>query len=183
MPKIAGVREERHQPRYDSLVRSDGVTTIAQTTILFGNANVGRIQLTNMPAAGVLASDNSYSILAMRIYESFETTARYQEVDRGMFFELNISEKAQLQGHGWYLPAGGGTFSSGTTGLVTNGVPSHESILKLAKPITLPPRQNFNTEISFHDVGAESALTSLNADTASKVVVVLIDGIELRDVL
>lgn len=183
MPKIAGVREERHQPRYDTLTRTDGVTTLSSSTTLFGNANVGQIRLTNMKAAGVLPSDNSYSILAMRIYYSFENTATGPIIDRGMFYELSIAEKSQLQGHGWYLPAGGGIFSGGLTTIATNGVPSQESILRVARPITLPPRQNFEVEISFYDVGTESALTSLNADTSSKVIVFLVDGVELRDVL
>ena len=42
MPRLHGVRERRHQPVYDSLVRSTGspATTIAPATRLYGNANV-----------------------------------------------------------------------------------------------------------------------------------------------
>jgi hypothetical protein len=185
MPKIAGVREEIHQPRYDTLVRTNAVSTLEQSTTLFGNANVGQIALTNMKAAGVLPSDNSYSILAMRVYESFEEPTLYAEVDRQLFFNLNIAEKTQLQGHAWYLPAGGGVygFDGGGVAALTNGVPAHTSILKIARPITLPPRQNFQVDMTFHKVGTEDALTDLNAETSAKVIVVLVDGLELRDAL
>ena len=42
MPRLAGVRERRHQPFWDTLVRTTGApgTALAQSTNLFGNANV-----------------------------------------------------------------------------------------------------------------------------------------------
>jgi hypothetical protein len=49
MPRIAGVRERRHQPIWDTLVRTTGdpATAIGSSTRLFGNANVGTLSLTN----------------------------------------------------------------------------------------------------------------------------------------
>jgi hypothetical protein len=186
MPRLEGVKEEIHQPKYDTLVRDNAATTVEASSTLFANGrNVGKIGLTNKKAAGQLPSNQSYSILAMREYLSFGTPALYSEVDRGLFFKLDCGEKAQLQGHGWYLPAGGGVtgFDPNGGAFVTNGVPSHESILRVAKPITLPPQQDFQVEMLFKDVGSESALDDLNADTQPKVIVVLIDGILMRDAL
>ena len=42
MPRVHGVRERRHQPFYDTLVRSTGSppTPIGPSTRLYGNANV-----------------------------------------------------------------------------------------------------------------------------------------------
>jgi hypothetical protein len=42
MPRLHGVRERRHQPIYDTLVRTTGDPTpaINQQSVLFGNANV-----------------------------------------------------------------------------------------------------------------------------------------------
>lgn len=41
MPRVHGVRERRHQPFWDTLVRTTGVSAGLQaSTRLFGNANV-----------------------------------------------------------------------------------------------------------------------------------------------
>lgn len=42
MPRVHGVRERRHQPVWDTLVRSTGspAAAITPSTRLFGNANV-----------------------------------------------------------------------------------------------------------------------------------------------
>lgn len=60
MGKLVGVREQRHQPIYDSLVRDDATGTIATRTTLFGNTNVGTTAKSNLEAAGQLASDKTY---------------------------------------------------------------------------------------------------------------------------
>ena len=42
MPRLAGVRERRHQPFWDTLIRTTGdpTPTLQNSTRLFGNANV-----------------------------------------------------------------------------------------------------------------------------------------------
>jgi hypothetical protein len=58
MPRLHGVRERRHQPFWDSLIRTTGgPNTIQPTSRLFGNANIGQLALTNLQVAGQLASD------------------------------------------------------------------------------------------------------------------------------
>lgn len=44
MPRLSGVRERRHQPFWDTLIRTTGVPAplIQNTTNLFGNSNVNR---------------------------------------------------------------------------------------------------------------------------------------------
>lgn len=59
MGKLVGVREQRHQPIYDSLVRDDATGTITSRTSLFGNTNVGTTSKSNLEAAGHLASDKT----------------------------------------------------------------------------------------------------------------------------
>jgi hypothetical protein len=61
MPRVHGVRERRHQPVWDTLIRSTGAPTtpIGSSTRLFGNANVGQLQLTNLQVPGQLASDQT----------------------------------------------------------------------------------------------------------------------------
>lgn len=57
MPRIHGVRERRHQPFYDTLVRTTGApaTALQASTKLFGNANVGNLSLTNLQVTAALA--------------------------------------------------------------------------------------------------------------------------------
>ena len=56
MPRIHGTRERRHQPIYDSLLRTTGIAApfvaLQPSTKLFGNANVGNLAFTNLQTAG-----------------------------------------------------------------------------------------------------------------------------------
>jgi hypothetical protein len=95
MPRLAGVRERRHQPFYDTLVRTTGnpAPAIGNSTRLFGNANVGQLALTNLQVAGQLASDQTYVALAMRAYLFFDGTnarANYQGVLSQLYFTLTL---------------------------------------------------------------------------------------------
>lgn len=79
----------------------------------------------------------------------------------------------------WYFPAGGGTFGlDATTAIFSNGVPSQESILRLARPVVVPVRQNFAVQAAFFPMGSVSALDGLNAGAQDdqKEVKFLIDG-------
>jgi hypothetical protein len=61
MPRLHGVKERRHQPFWDHLIRTTGapVTPLQQSSRLFGNANIGNLALTNLQVAGQLASDQT----------------------------------------------------------------------------------------------------------------------------
>ena len=73
MPKLVGVRERRHQPFYDTLIRVLASTaptpTLTQTTKLFSaGTNLSQSEWTNMTTAGALPSDQTFVILAMRCF-------------------------------------------------------------------------------------------------------------------
>ena len=76
MPRLHGVRERRHQPFWDSLVRTTGNPSpiIQNNTKLFGNANIGNTALTNLQVAGQFASDQTYIMLALRCWLFFLCT-------------------------------------------------------------------------------------------------------------
>lgn len=192
MPRLHGVRERLHQPFWDSLIRTTGVPAAAlgASTRLFGNANVGNLALTNLQTAGVLASDQTYVILSLRCYLYFDGTnarANYQNVSSQCTFTLNLGTKPQFQAPVWYAPAGGGIYSGGAAAgapTFNNGFPSQDAILKLARPIVVPVRQNFNVNMEFFTVGATNALTLLNggAGDDQKIVIFMLDGLQTRDV-
>ena len=190
MPRLHGYRERRHQPFWDTLVRATGplAAALGASTRLFGNANVGNLALTNLQVAGQLASDQTYVILALRCWMFFDglnARTNYQQVASQLYFTLNLGDKPQFQAPIWYTPAGGGIFGfDATTPIFNNGWPSQDSILKLARPIVVPVRQNFNVNMEFFTVGATNALTLLNAGDATdqKVIMFMLDGLQTRDV-
>ena len=190
MPRLAGVRERRHQPFWDTLIRTTGdpTPTIQPSTRLFGNANVGQLALTNLQVAGQLASDQTYVALALRCWLFFDGTnarANYQNVLAQLYFTLTLGDKPQFVAPCWYFPAGGGIYGlDATTAVFNNGYPSQSAIMKLARPIILPVRQNFNVNAEFFTVGITNALTLLNtgATDDQKVILFMIDGLQTRDV-
>jgi hypothetical protein len=190
MPRVHGVKERRHQPFWDTLIRTTGdpTPTIQNSTRLFGNANVGNLALTNLQVAGQLASDQTYVILALRAWLYFDGTNRrgnYLRVASQLYFTLTVGDKPAFQAPAWYFPSGGGVYGfDAATSIFNLGTPSQEAILKLARPIMVPVRQNFSVEAQFFTVGTTNALTILNAGATDdqKVIMFMIDGLQTRDV-
>ena len=223
MAKLRNIRERVHQPFFDSLVRGVGITTIANQFQLFGAANVGQPDLTNLQIPGVLASDQTYIVKAVRCLMYFQslndaefnvafgalpaitnatgTNSRAEDLYSlcayGAYFTLNVGNKPMLNGPLWYTPAGGGVTGFTTQNsrhALTNGTASHEAILKLAKDVHVPQRQNFNIQINFFPFpvrglgqggtipAAVSPLDFLNQFDGLKLVQMLIDGVQTRDV-
>lgn len=193
MPRIANVRERRHQPFWDTLVRTTGNPTVPlqNTTNLFGNSNVGNLALTNLQVAGQLASDQTYVILALRAWLYFNGTnrrANYLRVNSQLYWTLIVGEKPMFSAPCWYFPSGGGTWgfdaTPATGSIFNNGEPTQEAILKLARPIVVPVRQNFAVQASFFPMGSVSALDGLNtgATDDEKEIKFVLDGLQTRDV-
>jgi hypothetical protein len=193
MPRLAGVRERRHQPFYDHLIRTTGDPTpaITSSTRLFGNSNVGQLALTNLSVAGQLASDQTFVALALRALIFFDGTnarANYQNVMSQLFFTLTLGDKPQFVGPCWYFPQGGGVYSGGgdpaAAAVYNNGLPGQSEIMKLARPIIFPVRQNFNVNAEFFATGSTSALDGLNSGATDdqKIIGFMIDGLQTRDV-
>lgn len=88
----------------------------------------------------------------------------------------------------WYFPSGGGTWGFDATPLsgsvFNNGEPTQEAILKLARPIIVPVRQNFAVQASFFPMGGADALSGLNtgATDDEKEIKFVLDGLQTRDV-
>ena len=189
MPRLHGVRERRHQPFWDTLVRATGPlapASVSPSTRLFGNANVGNLALTNLQVAGQLASDQTYVILSLRAFLYFDgadARALYTQTISQLYFTLNVGDKPMFQSPIWNTPAGGGLYHADPT-VYGNGWPSADSILRLARPIVVPVRQNFNVNMEFFTVGATDALTLINGGAADnqKVILFMIDGLQTRDV-
>jgi len=184
MPRLSGVRERRHQPFYDTLIRTTGVPAIPvlNNTNLFGNANIGNLGLTNLQVAGQLASDQTYVTLALRCFTYFDGTnrrANYLNTSVQLYFTLQVGEKPMFTSPAWYKPAGGGVWGfDSTTSIFNNGTPDQQAFLKLARPIVIPVRQNFSVQAQWFAVGTTVGLDLINAgeDDDQKVIVYMLDG-------
>jgi hypothetical protein len=199
VPKLVGVRERRHQPYWDTLVRADVDVApdplISPETQLFNGRNLGLEYWTNMNIAGAFASDNTYVVLAMRVWLWFNSSGArtqnaaimYQLAAHQMYLQLIVGDKPQFAAQCWYFPSGGGIWGRDVSQpALVNGLPSQQAILKLAKPIAIPARQHFSVKVNLHDTGATSLRTTyLNAsqDIGKREIKVVIDGIHTRDVL
>lgn len=249
MAKVVSIRERVHQPFYDTLIRTAGLTpgALSDTTSLFTSNGVRNDSTTNLINGSTLPSDQSHVVLALRVFSWYRNPILRQagggtgEVsengDYGSLspwlvggagignapaniediYRLHWQTEEQLHwsfGTGlknsitnvptWYFPAGGGI--SGDMGAATDlihwqnsGWDGHSGILRLARAVLIPPRQNIlcqGTIFALPDAGqAQTFLTSqgsrnmlslkdnLNAvDAAQKVVTFTFDGLFSRDV-
>jgi hypothetical protein len=199
---INGVKERRHQPFWDTLIRGNVAggftprTTIAGSPIrLFTAASTGNVALTNMEGSGAFPSDQSYRVLALRTWLYFRACTgggatdhlMYHHAMAQLFWELVIQNKQAFTAPTFYLPAGGGLFGdvgSDTTVYFNNGVPSQESICKLARSIAIPARQNFLVNATVAALGSADLATDITGLTAGEVSIgYMIDGLHVRDVL
>jgi len=200
MPKLVGVRERRHQPYWDTLLRADTNAApdplVSNETQLFNGRNLGLEYWTNMNIAGSFASDNTYVVLAMRVWLWFFDQGEVQRTSNAMnmmqlaahqmYLTLIVGDKPQFAAQAWYFPSGGGIWGSATETAMVNGEPTQQAILKLAKPIAIPARQHFSVKVNFYDTGSTSFRTQYlndSTDIGLREIKVVIDGIHTRDVL
>lgn len=111
----------------------------------------------------------------------------YLQVVSQLYFTLTLGDKPQFVAPCWYHPAGGGIYGStpaAAEGVLNNGYPSQQSILKLARPIIIPVRQNISVNAEFFSVGTTNVLDIINnaATDDQMVIMYLIDGLQTRDV-
>lgn len=250
MAKLTNIRERVQQPYRDSLIRTAGLAAgkVQERQDLFvSNNNAKGIGDTNLSSGGLLPSDNSMIVLALRVQiwaragnlrnpVGATSTPTVTSGDFGLF--PNTTSAGIAFGNGtpipadvwrlawqcaegifWtfgagikpsivsmpsvYFPYGGGldVAFGGQTDLihVNNGVPTHQSMLKLARAILLVPRQQIQCSATcarFDDQGQGanfqvtqgsrnmlSVVDSLNAaDGIAKVVSLTFDGLLSRDV-
>jgi len=207
MPKIRGAREKRHQPFWDTLIRGTTGNTEPRTAAALAGGNIrlftaaggGNIAITNMEGQGQFPSDQTYRILAMRVWLHFRGFAgvsggialndfiMYHRASCQLFWELQVAGKQAFLAPTPYLPLGGGLHGdvgSDTSVYFNNGTPSQGALMKLARSIALPARQNFYVQTYIQACGGTNWATDMAAQTAGEVNVgFFIDGLHVRDIL
>jgi len=213
MPAIVGVIERLHQPLYDTMCR--GVVTVSNNigvnsaavqnqTRLFSGNNLGTRSWTNMKIAGQLVADRTFKIKALRVWTHFRAGLNtgtivgtpnyyvhrlYMQCQAQLFWTLSIGDKPQFLAPTCYIPMAAGIYGDvggdTTLVLINNGVPSHQALLRLGKPIAVPPRQGIEVlaEVFSMGTGDHDLTATLNAiDDIAKDVKYFIDGLGTREV-
>lgn len=154
----------------------------------FISVAAGGNQLPNLPGLSNVLSGNA------RAQDLYMLTAY------GAQFTLRVGTKDMLSSGLWYVPQGGGPFGMGTANdrhVITNGMPTQEAILKIAKDITFSVRQNFTVVVEWFpfvrlgngaggggaNIGADiDPLAYLNQFDGTKLIQFHLDGLLTRDV-
>jgi hypothetical protein len=193
MAQIPQYREQIHEEKFDTLVRGVGASAIGVNTKLFRALNTGNPQFTNMQEGGRLSNEELFLMLSVRFYVQFSTAAMYRLVEDGILWTLNVGNKPMLGPVPLFIaPCGGGMYGydvNAQAHVITNGAPSWDGILKLAKPIKIDKNQHFSVDVSFYDFAsldgvtpALTVLTNLNADVGLKIIKCFLGGILERQV-
>lgn len=207
MPRMSNVKERRHQPLFDHLVRTSGATaSVAVTTSLFQQSTtLGQPQLTNINAAGQLASDQTFLVLALRarvFFDGANARTLYQGISDQLYFTFVCGDKQQFQAPCWYTPAGGGNYGqaglqaypalaagaqaavAAIQGTWNNGMPTQEATMKLGRSIAIPVRQSFKVDATFFATGSSDVRSTINSGDATdvKIIAYYLDGLQTREV-
>ncbi len=248
MAKVVSIRERVHQPFFDTLIRTAGLSAgaLTDTTSLFTSNGARTEATTNLINGATLPSDQSHVVLALRVFTWFRNPilrvaggAAGEVAQNGDYnllapwlvggiaagqapanvqdiYRLHWQTEEQLHwsfGTGlknsidnmptWYFPTGGGISGDmgGTTDLIhwQNSAMDHAGILRLARAVLIPPRQNIlcqakifalpnagNAVVFGTTQGARDMLNlrdNLNAiDAAGKCITFVFDGLFSRDV-
>jgi len=127
----------------------------------------------------------------------------YHQSQNQLFWQLVAGDKPQLTTFTAYTPFAGGLdgfFADSRLPRANNGVPTSSALMRLARPVLIPPRQGFQVVAIASPIGQSvgaSIIEQLNglndlgpngtsvpgADSIEKDIKYLIDGIHSRDVL
>lgn len=209
----------------------NGFGAISARTQLFSR-QASDIAVTNLATPGQFTSDQTFVTLAIRVWTYFrvnfeaesngariltpdtltDRVARvhklYHQSQNQLFFDYTAGDKPQIQHFTAYTPFAGGLdgfFADSRLPRANNGVPTSGALMRLARPILIPPRQGFRVFATISPMGEQvgaslteqlnglvdnaagafpSAGTSVaGADNIEKDIKYLIDGIHSRDVL
>jgi hypothetical protein len=151
---------------------------------------------TNLQAAGVLPSLNTFEARAMRVVVSSMKRARpieellgEAEIVADLIYNsvitLLVGEKIMIEAPTFYFPSGAGV-SPGVPSVSNHGEPDPLATFRFAEPVTIEPQQNFRVEMLFpHGVpghagnGGRAGLANVPGPLR---IWVMLDGYLTRDV-
>jgi len=209
MAKVQGVKEKLHSPIYDAFFVPDTTppVTFEKTmtdprVIRFFVDVQNKTKLeTNLQAAGVLPSLNTFEARALRVVVSnlrfdrpgYDDTVRKNlnesEILADLIYNsvtsLIVGEKIMIEMPTYWFPAGAGV-SPGFPTVSSHGEPDPMATFRFAEPVLIEPQQNFRVEMLFPrgvpGQGTTSEVTKLAGVTGPLRIWVVLDGYLTRDV-
>jgi hypothetical protein len=174
------MKEKLHMPLYDAFFVPEDTTTEVwdekkkfeshmtdQRVIRFFMDVQNKTRLeTNLQAAGVLPSLNSFEAHAMRVAVSSLRGMPGQRYEINFLAELIynsvtsllVGEKVMIEMPTFWFPAGAGVSPAGGRGgddasvVQNHGEPNHLNTFRFAEPVFIEPQQNFRVEMAFLSV-------------------------------
>ena len=179
MAKVQGVKEKLHSPIYDSFFVKDKTFKASMTdprVIRYFVDVQGKTKLeTNMQAAGILPSLNTFEARALRVIVSnlritekkkitkpvvqtdtktIDTEALISESEiladliYNSVTSLIVGEKTMIEMPTFWFPSGAG-ISPGFPTISNHGEPDPTATFRFAEPVYIEPQQNFRVEMAF----------------------------------
>lgn len=199
MARLSGMKEKLHMPIYDAFFVQENsgrntlplaMTDPRMLRFFVDVQNKTRLE-TNLQAAGVLPSLNSFEARAMRVIVSSLKEKDDQQAEAVFLAELIynsvtsllVGEKVMIEMPTFWFPAGAGVSPGQGVGTLTaivqnHGEPNHLNTFRFAEPVFIESQQNFRVEIAFPQglpLAVEKALGPYR-------IWVVLDGYLTRDV-
>ena len=170
MARVQGVKEKLQVPQYDAYLVSDKdaqkktfqdfMTDPRMIRFFVDVQNKTRLE-TNLQAAGVLPSQNSFEVRAMRVVSSSVSKMKHNggaedlsdseflaELIYNSVTSLVVGEKVMIEMPTFWFPSGSGV-SPGRSGVSNHGEPDPRATFSLAEAVPIDPGQNFRVEMLF----------------------------------
>lgn len=204
MARVSGMKEKLHLPLYDAILVAGQKNGTAAKTLpevmtdprvvrfFVDVQNKTRLE-TNLQAAGVLPSMNSFEARAMRVVVSsleehpkddktkFQSETRFlADLIYNSVTTLLVGEKTMIEMPTYWFPAGAGV-SPGILGggvVQNHGEPNHLNSFRFAEPVFIESQQNFRVEMTFPQGVPEAVSKALGPYR----IWVVLDGYLTRDV-
>lgn len=175
----------QHTPIWDTVTTAAAGTITQTNSALFTNvgpASGKTLAQTNMSQQNKLPAPEAFSILGFRLRLGEDILrADMLGILNGFAVNFVLGQKPYNQGPPWYYTAGGGIWGFSTItdqATYTNGLPSRESMHKLAIPIVIENQMNFSANL----VGNNLVLSAANIGGTGATVQLLLDGLYARGV-
>ncbi len=169
MAKVQGVKEKLHFPLYDAFFVPESGTFQGSMTdprvIRFFVDIQNKTKLeTNLQAAGVLPSLNTFEARALRVVVSnlrfppssvkdpIKSNLNESEILADLIYNsvtsLMVGEKVMIEAPTFWFPSGAGVFP-GFPNASSHGEPDPTATFRFAEPVFIEPQQNFRVEMLF----------------------------------
>ena len=139
------------------------------------------VSISNLTTGGFFPSDQTFVTLAVRVWTYFRVNPEaldannlidldagdiadrvmrvhklYHQSENQLFWELTAGDKPQLVSFTAYTPMAGGLdgfFADSRLPRANNGVPTSSALMRLARPVLIPPRQGFKVVAIISPIG------------------------------